>query len=240
MTDEPLSPSGAPWRNFYGRRHGKKLRPRQQELMENALAALAPPNVTWDDNPDRTPLELPELFGDTRPVWLEIGFGAGEHMCAQAAQNPNVGIIGCEPYINGVAALLSKIDRENLQNVRVHAGDARDLLDVLPAQSLDRAFLLYPDPWPKTRHHRRRFANPENLEPLASAMRPGAKLFVATDIEDYVRHTLEVIDKLPAFRWLAQRPSDWREPWEGWHRTRYEAKAVREGRTPHYLAFERV
>ena len=240
MTEEPLSPSGAPWRNFYGRRHGKKLRPRQQALLDGALKAIAPKGITWEDNPERTQISLTELFGDDRPVWLEIGFGAGEHMCAQAAANPNVGIIGCEPYINGVAALMSKIDREGLDNVRVHAGDARDLLDVVPEASLDRAFLLYPDPWPKTRHHRRRFANPENFEPLARALKPGAHLRVATDIPDYVRHTLEVMRDLPAFTWLAEGPEDWRTPWSDWHRTRYEAKAIREGRTPHYLTFGRV
>jgi tRNA (guanine-N7-)-methyltransferase len=240
MTDEPLSPSGAPWRNFYGRRHGKKLRPRQQELLEGALSEIAPVGVRWEDNPARKEISLPALFGRDGPVWLEIGFGAGEHMCAQAAAHPGVGIIGCEPYINGVAALMSKIDREDLTNIRVHAGDARDLLDVLPVSSLDRAFLLYPDPWPKTRHHRRRFANPENFIPLARALKPGAHLRVATDIPDYVRHTLEVMNALPEFEWLAERAEDWRTPWADWHRTRYEAKAIREERTPHYLTFRRV
>ncbi|MGB0497684.1 MAG: tRNA (guanosine(46)-N7)-methyltransferase TrmB [Rubricella sp.] len=237
---EPTSPTGAPWRNFYGRRHGKKLRDHQAALLEEFLPRIAPRGVTWDENPARDPIALEALFGRDCPIWLEIGFGAGEHLVAQAKDNPAIGLIGCEPFVNGVAACLSKIERENLENIRVHAGDARDLLDVLPQASLDRAFLLYPDPWPKTRHHGRRFANPENLEPLARALKPGAILRVATDIEDYVRHTLEVIDGMPHYEWLAERPGDWREPWEDWHRTRYEAKAVREGRKPHYLTFRRV
>ncbi|MEL7275732.1 MAG: tRNA (guanosine(46)-N7)-methyltransferase TrmB [Pseudomonadota bacterium] len=243
---DPSNPStpdradGAPWRNFYGRRRGKKLRPGQAERMETTLAEIAPPGVTWEDNPDRTPLDLPALFGDDRPVWLEIGFGAGEHMLHQAVTQPDVGIIGCEPFINGVAAFLGRMAQEEIGNVRVHAGDARDLLDVLPEASLSRAFLLYPDPWPKTRHHRRRFVCKENLDPLARALKRGAVLRVATDIEDYVRHTLEAMQAHPAFEWTAESPSDWRDPWPDWHRTRYEAKAVREGRVPHYLTFRRV
>src|SRR5699024_8337354 len=138
-----------------------------------------------------------------RPVWLEIGFGSGEHLVHQAARNPDVGIIGAEPYINGVAALLGKIQRAGVTNLAVHPGDARDLMDVLPEASIARAFLLYPDPWPKRRHHRRRFVTPEHLGPLARAMAPGAVLRVATDIPDYVRQTLE---QVPAagFEWLAE------------------------------------
>ena len=232
--------SGAPWRNFYGRRNGKTLRNRQVELLDTALAKIAPTGVSWEENPAREPIALLELFGDSRPVWLEIGFGAGEHMAAQAAANSDVGIIGCEPYINGVAALLNKFDREALTNIRVHAGDARDMLDVLPEGSLEKVFLLYPDPWPKTRHHRRRFVVRENLLAVARAMAPGAELRVATDIPDYVRQTLEVMRELWQFEWTAEGPSDWRAPWADWHRTRYEAKAIREGRVPHYLTFRRV
>ena len=238
-TDASRRDDGAPWRNFYGRRRGKKLRPGQAERMETTLAEIAPAGVSWEDNPDRAPIDLAALFGDGRDVWLEIGFGAGEHMLHQAARNPDVGIIGCEPFINGVAAFLGKMSGEGLDNVRVHAGDARDLMDELPEASIARAFLLYPDPWPKARHHRRRFVCRENLDALARARKPGAVLRVATDIEDYVRHTLEAMAAHPAFTWTAERPADWREPWQDWHRTRYEAKAVREGRVPHYLTFRR-
>ena len=230
-------PSGAPWRNFYGRLKGKSLRKSQKVYIDEDLAALSPGKVDWDVNPEREALDLKALFGD-RPVWLEIGFGGGEHMVHQAARNPEMGFIGCEPYINGVAMLLGKIREEGCENIRIHPGDVRDLFDVLPAKSVDRAFLLYPDPWPKKRHHRRRFVTPEHLEPLAQVLKPGAIFRVATDIPDYVRQTLQQVPK-HGFEWLAEGPADWREPWEDWLSTRYEQKALREGRVPHYLTFRR-
>ncbi len=233
------SPSGAPWRNFYGRKQGKSLRPSQVGYMEQDLGELAVPMVSWEENPDRHDIKPQTLFKDPQQVWLEIGFGGGEHMVHQAANNPDVGIIGCEPYINGIAMLLGKIRAAGVSNVAIHPGDARDLFDVLPDGSIDRAFLLYPDPWPKSRHHRRRFVNPEFLDPLAKALRPGAILRIATDIEDYVRQTLEQLIAHPDFEWLAEGPADWRQPWEDWQSTRYEIKALREGRTPHYLTFRR-
>jgi len=233
---ERVSPSGAPWRNFYGRLHGKGLRDSQKRYMED-LAEIGLENVGWEENPERFDLDLETLFG-ARDIWLEVGFGGGEHMVHQAVQNPNVGIIGAEPYINGVAMLLGKIRKAGASNIRVHPGDARDLMDVLPEASIARAFLLYPDPWPKKRHHRRRFVTPEHLEPLHSVMKPGAILRVATDIPDYVRQALEEVPKA-GFEWLAERPSDWRAPWGDWLSTRYEQKALREGRTPHYLTFRR-
>ena len=226
-----------PHRNFYGRLKGKALKKSQKTYLDQDLAQLSPGAVGWDENPERTPLDLQARFGD-RPIWLEIGFGGGEHLVHQAAQNPDVEIIGAEPYINGVAMLLGKIRRAGVDNLAVHPGDARDLFDVLPDNSIARAFLLYPDPWPKKRHHRRRFVTPEHLEPLARVMQPGAVLRVATDIPDYVRQTLEEVPKA-GFAWQAQRPADWRRPWGDWLSTRYEQKALREGRTPHYLTFTR-
>lgn len=231
-------PSGAPWRNFYGRFKGKGLRDSQQRYLDEDLATLSPGAVSWEENPDRNPLDLPALFGD-RDIWLEIGFGGGEHMVHQASQNPNVGFIGCEPYINGVAMLLGKIRDAGCENIRIHPGDARDMFDVLPPESVSRAFLLYPDPWPKKRHHRRRFVTQDHLKPLHSVLKPGAIFRVATDIPDYVRQTLEEAPKA-GFEWLAERPQDWREPWGDWISTRYEQKALREGRTPHYLTFRRL
>ena len=229
--------SGRPRRTFYGRLKGKHLKDTHRRYLAEDLPRLAPGPVGWDQNPDRTPLDLAARFGD-RPVWLEIGFGSGEHLLAQARANPGVGIIGAEPYANGVASLLGKLRDAPSENVAVHAGDARDLMDVLPPASIARAFLLYPDPWPKARHHRRRFVTPEHLGPLARAMAPGAVLRVATDIPDYVRQTLLEVPRA-GFRWTAERAADWRAPWPDWIRTRYEAKAVREDRTPHYLTFER-
>jgi len=157
----------------------------------------------------------------------------------QAAQNPGVGIIGAEPYINGVAMLLGKIRRAGVDNLAVYPGDVRDLMDVLPSGSIERAFLLYPDPWPKKRHHRRRFVTQEHLVPLAGVLKPGAILRVATDIPDYVRQALEEVPKA-GFEWLATRADDWRAPWDDWLSTRYEQKALREDRTPHYLTFRKT
>jgi len=228
----------APWRNFYGRTKGKGLRESQQAYLDEDLARLSPAPVDWDANPERAPLDLAALFGG-REVWLEIGFGGGEHLVHQAARNPGIGLMGCEPYINGVAMLLGKIRTAGVTNLAVHPGDVRDLFDVLPDASIARAFLLYPDPWPKTRHHRRRFVTPDYLKALARVVRRGAEFRVATDIPDYVRQTLE---QVPAygFEWLAEGPDDWRNPWADWVPTRYEQKALREGRVPHYLTFRRL
>ena len=226
-----------PHRNFYGRLKGKTLKDSQKTYLAEDLAALSPGPVSWEENPDRQPLDLGALFGG-KPVWLEVGFGGGEHLVHQAAQNPDVGIIGAEPYINGVAMLLGKIRRAGVGNLAVYPGDARDLMDVLPEASIDRAFLLYPDPWPKARHHRRRFVTPEHLGPLARVMKPGAVLRVATDIPDYVRQALEEVPG-QGFTWTAERADDWRVAWDDWLSTRYEQKALREGRTPHYLTFVR-
>ncbi|MCK0150749.1 tRNA (guanine(46)-N(7))-methyltransferase TrmB [Marivita sp. S6314] len=236
MTDTK-HPSGAPWRNFYGRFKGKTLRSSQKEYLESDLAALSPGAVSWEDNPERTPLETQALF-DGKPIWLEIGFGGGEHLVHQAQQNPDVGIIGCEPFINGVAMLLGKIRDAGVTNLRVFPGDARDMFDVLPAGSVEKAFLLYPDPWPKKRHHRRRFVTPEHLDPLFTCLAPGAEFRVATDIPDYVRQTMIEVPRA-GFEWLAERPSDWRTPWGDWISTRYEQKALRENRVPHYMTFRK-
>lgn len=236
MTSSNKHPK-APWRNFYGRIHGKTLNQAQKDYLDEDLAALSPGAVGWEENPARTPIDMAERFHG-KPVWLEIGFGGGEHMVHMAETYPEVEIIGCEPFINGVAMLLGKIRRLGTQNVAVHPGDVRDLFDVLPDASIDKAFLLYPDPWPKKRHHRRRFVTQEYLQPLNRVLKSGAIFRVATDIPDYVRQTLEEVPKA-GFEWLAERPADWREPWHDWLSTRYEQKALREGRVPHYLTFRK-
>ncbi|MEB8386836.1 tRNA (guanine(46)-N(7))-methyltransferase TrmB [Rhodobacteraceae bacterium KMM 6894] len=235
--DRTNHPSGAPWRNFYGRFKGKSLRASQEQLLDEDLEGLSPGPVGWDVNPERQPLDIAARFGE-RDLWLEIGFGGGEHLAHLAVTHPDIGLIGCEPYLNGVAMLLAKLRKHPVENVAVHPGDARHLFDVLPDASVGRAYLLYPDPWPKKRHHRRRFVTPEHLAPLARVLRAGAELRVATDIEDYVRQTLEEVPRA-GFEWLAETPQDWRAPWEGWMSTRYEQKALREGRVPHYLRFIR-
>ena len=160
-------------------------------------------------------------------------------MIHQAQTNPGVGIIGAEPYVNGVATALGKRRQAGVDNIAIHAGDARDLMDVLPKGSIEKAFLLYPDPWPKARHHRRRFVTQEHLKPLHKALAQNAEFRIATDIPDYVRQAMEEVPNA-GFEWLATRASDWRVPWDDWLSTRYEQKALREGRMPHYLTFRRI
>ncbi|MEM6665996.1 MAG: tRNA (guanine(46)-N(7))-methyltransferase TrmB [Pseudomonadota bacterium] len=193
------------------------------------------------DLSDTAPANLIALFGaDVQQVVLEIGFGAGEHLIAEAKANPQTGYLGAEPFINGVAKVLSAVDDDALSNIRLHNDDARALIEWLPDASLDRVDLLYPDPWPKTRHWKRRFFGPANLDRLARVMKPGAALCFATDITTYVAWALWHARRHPAFEWASARPRDWRDPWPGWTRTRYEEKAIREGRRPHYLTFRRA
>jgi tRNA (guanine-N7-)-methyltransferase len=240
MTDDTPThhPSGAPWRNFYGRFHGKTLRESQKLALDQDLDRWTQARISWEDNPNRDILDPRQIYGD-RPFWLEIGFGGGEHLLHQAKTNPDVALLGCEPFMNGVAMFLTKATEADHGNARIYANDVRNLFDVLPDASVDKAFLLYPDPWPKKRHHRRRFVTPEHLDPLARAMKPGAEFRVATDIADYVRQTLEEVPKA-GFEWLAETAHDWRTPWGDWISTRYEQKALREGRPPHYLTFKRL
>ncbi|MBP0483615.1 tRNA (guanine(46)-N(7))-methyltransferase TrmB [Sagittula salina] len=225
----------APWRNFYGRVRGKTMRPNQVEYLEQDLGRLSPGPVGWEENPERVPLDLEARFGG-RPVWLEVGFGGGEHLVHQARTYPEVSIIGCEPFLNAVAMLLTKLRETGVENVSVHPGDVRNLFDVLPPETLEKAFLLYPDPWPKKRHHRRRFVTQEHLAPLHRVLKPGAEFRVATDIPDYVRQTLEEVPQA-GFDLVSE---DFATPWADWYSTRYEQKALREGRTPHYLTFRRI
>jgi tRNA (guanine-N7-)-methyltransferase len=221
-------------RNFYGRRFGKTLRPGQRELVRSALPLLSLPGATREANPERVPLPAEVV---PRPLWLEIGIGAGEHLLALAAANPGVTLLGCEMFVNGIAACLAHHAGSGLGNVILHHGDARDLMEVLPAASVDRAFLLYPDPWPKRRHAGRRFVNPEGRDLLARVLAPGARFHLATDMPGYVTHSLAVMAARGDF---LREPHPPESPWPDWHRTRYEAKAVREGRVPNYLTFVRV
>jgi tRNA (guanine-N7-)-methyltransferase len=228
-------PDDAPeWRNFYGRRFGKTLRPTQKTHLSQDLETLRPKGIWKSENPKRLPLDLTAIFGDDRSVWLEIGFGGGEHMVHMAATHPEIGLIGCEPFINGVAMLLGKIRSAGVANLAVHPGDVRELFDVLPPASISKAFLNYPDPWPKRRHHRRRFVTQDHLVPLVRVMKPGAEFRVATDIPDYMRQTLAEVPKA-GFALVDHGPA----PWADWQSTRYEQKALREGRLPDYATFRR-
>src|SRR5690625_889151 len=230
---------GAPWRNFYGRRRGRKLRAGQAGRLEELLRDLEPPGIGWEENPERRALDPARLWPG-KEIWLEIGFGGGEHMLATASRNPHVQIIGADRFMNGVAKFLAALDPAGIGNVSVTGHDARDLMDVLPEGSIGRVYLLYPDPWPKPRHQKRRFINPPQLDQLARIMRQGAELRIATDMPVYVRHVIEVMTADPRFARAAGTAGDWHEPWDHWPGTRYEAKALREGRTPHYLIFQRL
>ncbi len=220
----------------FGRRSGRKLSTRQQNLLDTLL-----PRVGLDvSNPP--PVRLAELFaGPVETFALEIGFGGAEHLIWQAERHPDTGFIGCEPFIDGVVKALTAIDQRKLTNIRLYANDARDVLRWLPRACIDRAYVLFPDPWPKTRHRKRRLVNAESLAMLAKVMHPGtSRLRVATDIGDYARTLLIAYQHSGQFRWLVDEPGDWRKRPNDWPATRYEQKAVREGRRSYFFAFERT
>lgn len=231
-----MSEEDHPRRNaFFGRRQGRPLREHQADLTEALLPRLMVPTG------DTAPADIGMLF--PRPVeavWLEIGFGGGEHLIHQALANPATGFIGCEPFVNGMAKALASIEREGIDTIRLYNRDAGEVIDWLPAASLDRVYLLYPDPWPKKRHWKRRFISADMLTRLARAMKSGAELRFASDIDTYVDWTLNHVHAHPDFAWTAETAADWKTPWAGWPGTRYEAKAIREGRPPAYLTFRRL
>jgi tRNA (guanine-N7-)-methyltransferase len=220
--------------HLYGRRKGKPLSPRRAGLMatlfrDRAIDIGTPP-----------PASLATLFPNApRRFALEIGFGGGEHLIAAATADRDCGFIGVEPYLNGMASAVAAIADSGLANIRLFDGDAAMLLDWLPVASLEAVDLLYPDPWPKKRHWKRRFVSAENLDRLARVLKPGGAFRFASDIASYVEWTLLHTLRHPAFVWTAERADDWRRPFAGWPGTRYEAKALRQGRQPTYLAFAR-
>jgi tRNA (guanine-N7-)-methyltransferase len=221
-------------RAFFGRRKGHRLRPHQTDLMATLLPRLA----VALDRP--APDHLAELFArQLDAVRLEIGFGGGENLIAEASAHSRLGFIGCEPFVNGMAKILALIEAGAHDNVRLYGGDAIDLLAWLPEASIVQVDLLYPDPWPKRRHWKRRFVQDRTIALLGRAVRPGGVFRFATDIADYAAWTLEHLERSRDFVWTAERADDWRKPWAGFRGTRYEAKAKREGRTPCYLEFRR-
>lgn len=230
-------PTSQPRRNFYGRVHGKTLRQSQKIYLAEDLDALTLRGLTREDNPERKVIDPDSILGGEGPLWLEVGFGGGEHLVHMAARYPNVRIIGCEPFVNGIAMLLGKIRDAGVTNLVIHPGDVRDLFDVLPDACIEKAFLNYPDPWPKARHHRRRFVTQDYLSSLARVTKPGTEFRVATDIPDYVRQTLE---EVPPAGFVLEGQTGLGAAWEDWISTRYEQKALREGRDPHYLTFRRA
>jgi tRNA (guanine-N7-)-methyltransferase len=224
-----------PARAFFGRRKGHALRPRQVELFDTLLPRLGL------DLAKPAPADLRGLFAIAADeLRLEIGFGGAEHLIAQAVAHPDSGFIGADGFLNAIGKALVAIEDNDVTNVRLQFGDASELLDWLPAGALARIDLLYPDPWPKRRQWKRRFIQDESLARLARVLKPGGELRFATDIADYAAYALARVLRSKDFIWTAEVADDWRKPWDGFSRTRYEAKAVREGRTPSYFIFRRM
>ena len=217
-----------PLRSF-GRLKARPIKPRQAALMETLLPAIRCPQAPFD----------PRALAPASEVWLEIGFGGGEHMAAQAARRPDVTVLGAEPFLNGIASALRHIDEQGLSNVRLHDGDARELLERLPDASLERIFVLFPDPWPKTRHKKRRLIQADTVGAFARVLKPGGTLRFASDWADYVDWTLERFLTSPAFCWTAERADDWRRPPADHITTRYEEKRLGDC-APVFLDIERT
>lgn len=219
-------------RRLYGRRQGHALRKGQAALVEELLPQVAVP--------EEGPLDSIRLFGDERPLQFEIGFGGGEHLAAQAAAHPGDGLIGCEPFLNGVVGALGHIRDEGLSNVRLHMGDALDVLERLPDASLSRVYLLHPDPWPKARHAKRRFMNPGPLDMIAAKLKPGGEFRVGTDHPVYCRWTMMQMGRRDDFEWQIETASDFQTRPADWPQTRYEAKARRLGHEVWYFRYRRI
>lgn len=215
-------------RRLYGRAVGKPLSAKQAGLVENLL-----PQICVQDAP-ADPLARLEGFDES---WLEIGFGGGEHLLHMARLYPQIGIIGIEPFLNGIAKVLTSVDSDNLKNLYLHHGDARDVMDRMPDACMDKIFVLFPDPWPKTRHFKRRILTRPFIADIKRLLKPGGEFRFASDIISYVDWTLERVMDDGGFIFAPQSANDWRVPPADWPGTRYEAKAFREGRTCHYFEF---
>jgi tRNA (guanine-N7-)-methyltransferase len=221
---------------FHGRRRGRRLRPGRERLLATLL-----PRVRVPFDPDARAVDPRGWFdGAFDAVWFEIGFGAGEHLAALAAQHPEIGFVGAEPYLNGVARLLAEIEAQGLANVRIHADDVRPLLEGLAPASLERVFILFPDPWPKARHHQRRIINPAMLDTLARLLADDGELRLATDDQDYLVWMLRHLEAHGEFDWTATCADDWRRRPDDWPDTRYEAKNRSGGPGPTFLTYLRI
>jgi tRNA (guanine-N7-)-methyltransferase len=227
VTEDP-----ATIRRLYGRSKGHKLRDGQQALLDTMLPEIAVP--------DEGPLDAERLFGDARPLHFEIGFGSGEHLAGQAQAYPKTGFIGCEHFVNGVVGALLHVRDKGLENIRLHMGDALDALERLPDASLERVYLLHPDPWPKARHEKRRMINHGPLDLIAAKLKPGGEFRLGTDHPVYCRWSMMIMGQREDFDWLAERPSDFLVHPDDWPETRYEAKARRKGHEVWYFRYRRV
>ncbi|UYN98899.1 MAG: tRNA (guanosine(46)-N7)-methyltransferase TrmB [Devosia sp.] len=233
MTDHqlPKTRSGEP-RAFFGRRSGKKLHGGQKAQVADLLPQV---ELHLGDG-----LDPRQIFPDAKRIVIEIGYGGGEHLARKAAEEPGTGFIGCEVFTGGIGKMVQAIEARALTNVRLYTDDALKLLMALPPASVDAVYLLYPDPWPKTRHHKRRFVSPVTLDELARVIRPGGTFFFATDIEDYANWTLAHVLRTEDFVFSPPAPASWHQPYPGWQPTRYEQKARREGRMiSFYFSFAR-
>jgi tRNA (guanine-N7-)-methyltransferase len=220
---------------FYGRRVGKAIRPQRKALMETYLAKIGISRPAAAET-----CTVADLFDvPYGQYWLEIGFGGGEHAAGQAMAHPDVGVVASEVFANGIGSLIGHIDAHDISNIRIYPEDVRQLLPHFPENSFDRIFVLFPDPWPKRRHAERRFIGPGNLPELSRLLKSGGELRVVSDDMTYVRWALRHVAPHADFMWMAEKPSDWRMPPEDWIETRYQQKAVREGRQPKFLRFQR-
>ena len=230
-----MTEQSRPQGSFFGRRKGHKLRAHQSDLIAQLLPQLAL------DIASPAPQDLRTLFpAQITRVRLEIGFGGGEHLVAEALAHPQTGFIGCEPYVNGMAKILAQIEANAIGNIRLVAGDAAELLAWVPPQSLSRIDLIHPDPWPKRRHWKRRFVQDATIAAMARALVLDGEFRFVCDIDDYVAWTLAHLLRAPQFVWMAERADDWRQPWPNYTMTRYGRKATREGRRASYLRFRHV
>ena len=220
-------------RVLYGRRLGRPLRKAQRKRLATLLPQLSIASSERHEDPSGLFVPL------VKTVWLEVGFGSGEHLAAQAKAHPEIGFIGCEPFINGVARLVRTIAISDIKNIRIHAADARQLIETLPDSSIERCFILFPDPWPKRRHHRRRIVSPDTLAELARVIVDGGRLRLASDHRGYVRWILFHTLQQGAFEWCAKSSKDWLTRPSDWPTTRYEEKAAQRGETSIYLEFNR-
>lgn len=224
----------------YGRRQGKALSEARQARMDKWMPEIEIRLPVIEGEASAPPVPPQEYFTESvRDYWLEIGFGKGEHLAAQAAAHPGVGMIGSEPFLNGVSGLVDQVDQQGLSNVRVFMDDARLLMDSLPDQSLGRAFILFPDPWPKARHHKRRIVSAGNIAVLARLLKDGAELRIGTDHMEYCRWIMAHMLDNEDFDWLADKPQNWQSRPEDWPATRYETKSLAQGRKSSYLRFVR-
>ncbi len=232
----PKPPDLPEFISSHGRTRGRRLRPRQKQLVDELLSDISLNDAVRAEQA----VELNKLFPDKRAIHLEIGYGGGEHLAARALTQPENGFIGCEPFMNGTAKLLSRIDEQRLENIRLFTGDVRYLLPLLPEASIGDVYLLFPDPWPRQRHHKRRIVNGDTLAMLARIHSADGRLLIATDHVDYCGWIVEKILASNCYEWTARQMADWKQPPADWVETRYQQKALQQGRKATFIECRRI